>query len=606
MKILKSIRESYGNLKIRTKFVIIIMIAVLLPMIILALTLSQRLYRMVVSDTIRNEQQAIAKTAPKIQDMLDEVTGLSDDIRSMEFSSRMFDETLTEPLSDMIHSGDADDFSEEIRSAIRGTAVSAVRLYISLPKDDDVFSGLNEDTGIFAPVSRIQTSYWYGIFSGSHPSSLFCPSFYLTPKEIHVLGDCAYVRPVYIRDASSTVIKCYLACYFNSTKLQNILISSLSHEGSVSYISNDRDAMITSTDSSLAGIYYMDYDSIRTNLMSSNGFLEKDVLGEKIYVSSYYLSSSSWFLVTITPSLPLRQEASGAIFYLILIWLAAAAVSILISWILSRSMSSRILAVSTQMSNVKNGPPVPMDPPQETDEIGDLTDSYNYMARQINNLMEEQKKASEELRIAEFNSLQAQMNPHFLYNTMEMINWMAQQGRVKETNRAIQDLSRFYKLTLSRRKSISSIEEELEQVTIYVRLQNMRFDNGIDFVVDVPDDLTEYQIPRLTLQPIVENAILHGILEKDVRRGTIVITGWFEGSDVVLTVADDGVGIPPEKLKTILTKKPVDSGRGNHIAVYNTHRRLQILYGNGYGLTFRCPESGGTEVEIRLPARLPE
>lgn len=603
---ISSIKKAYGNLKIRDKLFIIILIAAATPMIFLAIFISGRMYRMVASDTLREEQQAAAQTAPVIQKDIDSVTDFSDTVRDMSFSQTLFDETLQEPLEDLLHSDAATACLADIKEQMKGTGVSAVRIYIDLPKDDPCFEDMDPDTSVFSSAYNIHAAYWFGIFSGSHPASLYCPPMYLTPSEEKSLGDCAYIRPIYIRTADQTSVKGYLACYFLSTALQNTLISQLDFDGSVSYITNERDAMITSTDSALSGIYYMDYDKIRSSLMSSNGFIAKKVLGEDVYVSYYYLTTADWFLVTVTPSRPLRQKANQVIFGIICVWLLAGAISVLIAWLMARSLTSRISAVSAQMSSVRNGPPVPMPSPEETDEIGDLTDSYNYMARQINNLMDQQKKQSEELRQAEFKSLQAQINPHFLYNTMEMINWMAQQGRIKETNQAIQSLSRFYKLTLSRKKTISSIAEELEQVTIYAQLQNMRFENGIDFVVDVPDELTEYQIPRLTLQPIVENAILHGILEKGTHRGTIVITGWLEDQDVVLLVTDDGVGIPEDILASILTKKNVSTGKGNQIAVYNTHRRLQILYGERYGLTYRSTVGEGTEVEIRIPAKYPE
>lgn len=204
--------------------------------------------------------------------------------------------------------------------------------------------------------------------------------------------------------------------------------------------------------------------------------------------------------------------------------------------------------------------------------------------------------------IGTFNSLQAQINPHFLYNTMDMINWMALQGRTDEISHAVQSLSRFYKLTLSRKKGISTIARELEHVAIYVQLQNMRYHDSIELITDIPDELSEYQIPKLTLQPVVENSILHGILEKESKSGTIVITGWMENEDVVLLISDDGVGISPEILSTILSGKGKSQSGGTNIAIYNTHRRLQILYGNDYGLTYSSNPGEGTEVEIRFPA----
>ena len=198
--------------------------------------------------------------------------------------------------------------------------------------------------------------------------------------------------------------------------------------------------------------------------------------------------------------------------------------------------------------------------------------------------------------------LKSQVNPHFLYNTMDMINWLALQGRTSEISNAVQNLSRFYKLTLSRKKSITTIAKEEEHVSIYVRLQNMRFHDQIQLISDIPDELMEYQIPRLTLQPVIENAILHGILEKESKEGTIVLTGWMEEEDIILLVSDDGVGIPPEKLSTILSGTGKSISGGSNIAIYNTHRRLQLLYGECYGLSYSSPPGEGTEVQIRIPA----
>ncbi len=131
----------------------------------------------------------------------------------------------------------------------------------------------------------------------------------------------------------------------------------------------------------------------------------------------------------------------------------------------------------------------------------------------------------------------------------------------------------------------------------------MRYHDSITFVSDIPDELMEYQIPKLTLQPIIENSVLHGILETADKTGTIVLTGWMEDSDIVLLISDDGIGIAAEQLATILSGEGASSSGGTNIAVYNTHRRLQILYGPDYGLSYTSNPGHGTEVEIRIPAR---
>ena len=157
------------------------------------------------------------------------------------------------------------------------------------------------------------------------------------------------------------------------------------------------------------------------------------------------------------------------------------------------------------------------------------------------------------------------------------------------------------------KKGISTIAKEEEHVSIYVHLQNMRYHDSISFISDIPDELMEYQIPKLTLQPVIENSILHGILGKNLpKSGTIVLTGWMEDGDIVLLISDDGVGIAPDKLPMILSGEGTSISGGTNIAIYNTHRRLQVLYGADYGLTYSSDVGKGTEVQIRIPAKRDE
>ena len=384
-----------------------------------------------------------------------------------------------------------------------------------------------------------------------------------------------------------------------------MLKDNLKLTGSVSYIINDRNAVVATSDSSLSGIYLLDYDTIENSFMSSNNFIERNILDTTVYAGFYNIKQPGWFMVTVLPSGPLITQSNTIMIQYILMYLGFLIFALFLAHSMSHSITNRISSVIHQMSKVRKGTLSPMSSPQYHDEIGDLIDTYNYMTRKMDQLMTEQAKAAEELRIAEFHTLQAQINPHFLYNTMDMINWLAQQGRTDEVSLAVQKLSRFYKLTLSRKQSISTIASEAEHVSIYLQIQNMRYHNSISFVCDIPDELMEYQIPKLTLQPIIENSVLHGILETPSKTGTIVLTGWLEDSDIVLLISDDGVGIPPEKLQTLLLENSygiTSASSGTNIAVYNTHRRLQILYGNEYGLNYSSEFGKGTDVELRIPA----
>ena len=129
----------------------------------------------------------------------------------------------------------------------------------------------------------------------------------------------------------------------------------------------------------------------------------------------------------------------------------------------------------------------------------------------------------------------------------------------------------------------------------------MRYEDKIDFLIDVPDEILDYEIPKLVLQPIVENSIQHGIFETEQKAGSIVVMAWREDQDIVFVISDTGIGISAEKLPTILNDTN-NSGTGSNIGIYNTHLRLQLLYGEKYGLHFKSEYLKGTDVQVRIPA----
>lgn len=595
-------KNGYLNLSLQTKFTIALISIVIVPAFLTVFLFYGRLYNMVVSNTIRQEQDASAKTAPLIERTMDTILATTRNITGQNFFQELFYMPVSDSAEKLATSNHAIDFKNAVQRLTTDSIVTDVRIYVDFPDDLKELDTYPNTANILAPLSQAKGTYWYGIFQGNrNAQEMFCPSFYLGSREKKNYGDMAYICPLSLY-YHSTAYKAYLAVYYSDDKLTSILSDNLSLEGSVSYIVNERDAIVATSDPSLSGIYQLDYDTIKASFMSSNNFIERNILDTKVYAGFYSISNTDWFMVTVLPSPPLIHESNRLMIQIALIYAVFLVLALIFANVLAHSITGRLSSVIRQMQTVRHGPPTPMDSPSAHDEIGDLIDTYNYMTRKMDELMKTQAKAAEDLRIAEFNSLQAQINPHFLYNTMDMINWMALQGQTDEISHAVQSLSRFYKLTLSRQKGISTIARELEHVTIYVQLQNMRYHDSIELITDIPDELSEYQIPKLTLQPVVENSILHGILEKESKSGTIVITGWMENEDVVLLVSDDGVGIPPEILSTILSGNGNSQSRGTNIAVYNTHRRLQILYGNDYGLTYSSKPGEGTEVEIRFPA----
>ena len=345
----------------------------------------------------------------------------------------------------------------------------------------------------------------------------------------------------------------------------------------------------------------MNYNTVRSLSSSDEGFTERTVLNKRVYAVSYPIGDTDWYMVSVLPASQVLKKSHRLIASFVILYLLLLAIAFIIAYRMSSSITKRVGIINDQMRTIRKGPPVPIPAPDVHDEIGELADSYNFMTDEMNTLIEHQRKAADQLRISEVRSLQAQINPHFLYNTMDMINWLSQTGKSHEVTAAIQALSKFYKITLSNKDLFVTVASEEEHVNLYVQLQNMRYENKIKFVTEIPETLKGYALPKLTLQPIIENAIQHGILEKPSRSGTITLTGWLEKNDLILMISDDGVGMSSDTLQSILNGN-VKSSSGNNIAVHNTHQRLQILYGDQYGLQYQSTPGIGTEVKIRIPS----
>lgn len=608
------LRHYTYDLKLKNKLVISHALLILLPTAVLSGFLFIKLYGIVMDDAIRSEQALSAQTASSIENLVSHVTYAADALKDSSVIHRLFylskddvadlspDETRIESLFHL-----ADSLTD--RSMITG-----IRIYY----DDSVYPDLtayNTKTNrLFAPVSTVSSSYWYGIYSTTANKELFCPELYLSPSETKEFGRLAYISRITYLPPEGPVTEwpgssAYLAVYFNAEPFDSVLRNNASVKGEAAYIINSRDVILSASDVALAGIYYIPTDEFTDKIGREESFFQVSYPEGPAYTAYFPIRNTDWYMVSLLPSGHITDAGTKLMLQMVLGYILFTAAALFIALTLSGSIADRIITVAYQMESVRTGRPEPLSVAETgCDEIGVLTDTYNYMTEEINQLMDSQKKASEDLRMAEFRALQAQINPHFLYNTLDMINWLSRTGRKEDVTRAVQALSRFYKLTLSKRGLMNTIDEELEHTELYVQLQNMRYDNCVSYVVDVPDEVSEYTIPKLTFQPIVENAWLHGIMAKEEKCGNILLTGWLEGDDIVFIISDDGAGISQDTLNSLLKEENGDpSVRGTsdstHIGVYNTNLRLKRLYGDSYGLSFRSSPGNGTEVTVRIPAR---
>ena len=325
--------------------------------------------------------------------------------------------------------------------------------------------------------------------------------------------------------------------------------------------------------------------------------------GTDYFVIRQTLPSYPLTLITMLPSKSLLSEYYLHRNFTFLIGGILLVLCLFLSTVLAKTMSGRIIRLTSRMKQVKKGELIslPSSIIQGKDEIGELTSTYNYMIHAMEDLIEKEYLLGQETKNAELKILQAQINPHFLYNTLDMIQWFAEEGMLSQIEESVSSLATFYRLSLSNGKEFISLREEMEHVRSYIRLQRLRFPDTFLYEEELDEGLLDYLLPKTTLQPLVENAITHGLQESKRIPGHLLIKiEKEEGKNIRIRILDDGAGMkkPPRTTPNGGTSRE-NSGHG--FGIPNVSSRLTLLYGPGYGVVFEQNIPEGTIAIVRIP-----
>lgn len=290
----------------------------------------------------------------------------------------------------------------------------------------------------------------------------------------------------------------------------------------------------------------------------------------------------------------------------ILVSLAAVAAAIAASAAFARFLSKPLIALAASMGKIRLDSSQNLERSERNDEIGLLQNSFADMAERTQNLIASEYIAKIEKRNAQLRALQAQINPHFIYNTLQAVGGMALKHGVPGIYEVTLNLIDIMRYSLNFSKDRVRLGDELKYLQSYLQIQNLRFGKRLDLTFDAPEDCFEYLVPKLILQPLVENCFEHGLAERS-GRWTVTVSAAVQGEDLLLTVSDNGVGIPPEKLEQI--RATLESGtdsslRGaEHIGLTNVNARIRLMFGGeDYGLTIDSDPNAGTSITVRLRA----
>lgn len=236
----------------------------------------------------------------------------------------------------------------------------------------------------------------------------------------------------------------------------------------------------------------------------------------------------------------------------------------------------------------------------DIEEVQLLSYGIENMVERLKWQIDKNTEQEKQRRRTELALLQAQINPHFLYNTLDTIIWLNESGEISEAVKMVASLSNYFRFSLSRGKSVITLEEEEQHIRSYLEIQQMRYRDLMDYEIDIPVRLKNYILPKLTLQPLVENALYHGI--KNIRRkGSIRLTGREQNGCVILEVIDDGYGMSQERLEQL--KASLTDGTNEGFGLRTVHQRIQILFGAEYGLALQSEPGKGTRISVTIPMK---
>lgn len=344
------------------------------------------------------------------------------------------------------------------------------------------------------------------------------------------------------------------------------------------------------------GIYSENNEQIATY---ENGLYEEKYQGKKRTIIVDTIGYTGWRLVSVNEHNGIATLSDNAFYFIIMLIALMVMTMLFVSQLVSNRISNPLRMLDDSVIKYEAGekPDIYIG---GTSEIRHLSESIRRYYEQIELLMAQDAKIQNERRKSELEALQSQINPHFLYNTLDSITWMIESGKNDEASLMISHLARLFRISLSKGKTIISIGSELQHAESYMNIQKMRYKDAFEVEYNIDDELKEFCIVKLVLQPLLENAINYGLEGADDAR--ILVSAHREESDLYISVRDNGAGMPSEEAALVLKDSNRSRTKGSGVGLINVNNRIKILFGEEYGIIFESEADEGTCVTIHIPA----
>lgn len=404
-----------------------------------------------------------------------------------------------------------------------------------------------------------------------------------------------YIR--YYRDYGSGLIKGYVLIEYQSP----LLINNFAHirygeTGSYLIADTDGNKKIENDQDVSGNISEEEYFQWAEDNKKGGKVFRID--GKRYLVTASVIPTLDWLMIGLTPVNELTKAGKAMTQIIYVVGIIAALISTFFSLRVSHSVTKPLIYLTDTMKKFGKGDLSVRVPVLYEDEIGILSEEFNKMSEQIRQLVDQVYREQRAKRKSELAALQAQINPHFLYNTLNSVSSLIKMNCPDEAFIMIQAIGTFYRTSLSDGKTLIPLDQEITNIENYIKIQKVRYGNKIEYEIDIENEILQEWIVKLTLQPLIENSIYHGI--KEMRgKGIIRIKGWKEKNKVFIQVSDNGLGIPEEKLEELFSKDYRE--KGSAFGLFNIQQRLQIYFGKEYGLTVESKLSQGTKATVCIP-----
>ncbi len=319
--------------------------------------------------------------------------------------------------------------------------------------------------------------------------------------------------------------------------------------------------------------------------------------GTKIYTSNHS-EVTGWTVVGVAYLDEVLSNRENIVGFYVTIGITFLLVALLLSVAISTAITGPVKRLEGVMQQVRDGRLDVRSNIHARNEVGRLGESFNLMISQLNQLIKQRESDQEQRRQSELKALQAQINPHFLYNTLDSIIWMAENGNNEEVVEMTAALARLFRSSISENRDTVPLFIEVANIQSYLTIQKMRYQEKLNYSIDIPQNLRDCRVPKLMLQPLVENAIYHGVRNKE-KGGKIDVTAMEENGKLVLRVSDDGIGMTQSQLNHVFDAEA--NARSSGIGVKNVSERIKLVFGSEYSLNFNSEAGKGTVVTAILP-----